>query len=230
MSITNTSNDTTLCVSFHFELRDAFRALFKNAKWNPGTKVWEVSNTAANASKLQKFVEMSKEAADAIALSDSVEATEAELQELQEKLDKLAKIKKAAIERKALFSELNEELEAARAKHAAEHAEVKKLHQDSLEEKKIFTSVVDESLKAHGVLQIVSKLQKIWKGHPSSAARKEFYELCGELEEAYDNIKSSTGLDLVALYEVSELNFNTNRSKTSTGEVYEDIYTTAVIV
>lgn len=229
-AITTTSNSETIFVKFHFELKDAFRTLFKNAVWSSSTKLWEIKNTPANTQKLQQFINGSQETADALELSDNFDATKAELQELRAKLSKFETLRADAIERKEKFAALNAELAATKVKHAAELTEVKKLHEDSVAEKKSFTTIVDEALKAQGVPAMVSKLQKLWKASPSSQGRREFQELQVDLESAYEDIKTAAKLDLTALWEISDINFNTARHKTSPDDLYAKIYSDAEVI
>lgn len=76
-----TTTTTQLLLQVPYELKESFRALFKTAKWNPNGKRFEVSNTAANKNKWEKFVEQSSAA---ITLMQDAERNEASAEQLEE--------------------------------------------------------------------------------------------------------------------------------------------------
>ena len=58
-------------IKFPFALKDAFRASFKSAKWNPDEKQWEVGTDGE--ARLRQWAEAAREAAEDIAAGDEAE-------------------------------------------------------------------------------------------------------------------------------------------------------------
>ncbi|MFM2319006.1 MAG: hypothetical protein RLZZ215_1627 [Pseudomonadota bacterium] len=131
MTITYSSNESGFLVKVPFDLKDAFKAVFKTAKWDSTTKAWQVGVRAEK--KIQQFIVDTRaqqaeiealEAAQAEqdALNYDLKALHAELTKFQADMD--AK-RQALQDAKALQSQLEESKKALSATQA-ELAEVAK--------------------------------------------------------------------------------------------------------
>lgn len=79
------SNGTYL-FRFPYELKDAFRTIFKTAQWDPIAKAFVVKATKANLTKWEAFVEQANTIAPELDGADKAEATKAELDKLASEL------------------------------------------------------------------------------------------------------------------------------------------------
>ncbi|WP_312587246.1 hypothetical protein [Comamonas terrigena] len=121
------NNKLTLYVPF--EYKDAFRELFKTARWDSFLEGWEVADTTANKNKFERFKELASSAAGAERLAKTDETSVEEMERVEATLSKrieAAKARSAAAKAAAarlapLVAEKHEALEQmARAADAAE--------------------------------------------------------------------------------------------------------------
>ncbi|QQX85275.1 hypothetical protein JJQ59_04865 [Cupriavidus necator] len=96
-----------LLVSFPFDLRDAFRAIFKTASWDSSRRAYVVKNTTANKNKLEQFKTVAASAVEALAAAEEAEASAQELGRMKEALEAA---KRAAEERTVAVAEAGTEL------------------------------------------------------------------------------------------------------------------------
>lgn len=110
---------------FAFELKDAFKAAFPSAKWDPDERCWKVG--VRSEKRLIQFAEEIKTAELAIEEADVVEIAGEKLVELRDMIAKARKSAEAASKAiggisavKTLTAELNSELAEAKAKEEAQ--------------------------------------------------------------------------------------------------------------
>ena len=124
MKIQETSDK--LQISIHFDLKDAFRGMFKTAKWSPTCKTWDIKNTTPNNNKLEQFrVSLDSSGAEqAIKDSDNQEATSTALAALTEQLATLAQTRTSLMKAKGSAEALAAQLANLKAQVATELAQV----------------------------------------------------------------------------------------------------------
>lgn len=110
---------------FAFELKDAFKAAFPSAKWDPDERCWKLG--VRSERRLIQFSEEIKTAELAIEEAEAVEIAGEKLVELRDMIAKARKSAEAASEAvggmsavKTLTAELNSELAEAKAKEEAQ--------------------------------------------------------------------------------------------------------------
>lgn len=83
-TLTETAN--TLRLTVPYALKDAFREIFKTARWNSSVKAFEVTPTTQNRNKWKKFLELSEHAVQELNNADELEATATELNRAVDKI------------------------------------------------------------------------------------------------------------------------------------------------
>jgi hypothetical protein len=76
-----------ICLTVPYELNPAFREIFKSAKWNPTSKVFEVKDTVQNRNKWEKFLALAEDASKVLATADFEDATAQALQQAAQRLE-----------------------------------------------------------------------------------------------------------------------------------------------
>src|SRR5690606_3859766 len=89
MEIIAREDGKSLVISFPYDLKDAFKTIFKTAKWDSGKKRWVVSNSTVNHNKLKLFIDKSQAALAALKEIEEQEATDIELATLEYQLKEI---------------------------------------------------------------------------------------------------------------------------------------------
>lgn len=121
-----TARNGDLLLQLPYDLKDAFRAVFRTATWSGVDKAFVAKDTTANRNKWAKFVAEADSAVAALSAQEDVEASEAELKAMQDELAKLtaeaeslrakaAAYRAKAAELKPQVAEAKEALVAAQA-------------------------------------------------------------------------------------------------------------------
>lgn len=76
-------------IQFPFALREAFRAVFKTARWEPASKTYVVKNTTANKNKFEAFKSASSDALSALNAADNAAATDDEFDRMRQALSQI---------------------------------------------------------------------------------------------------------------------------------------------
>jgi hypothetical protein len=229
-TITYNNISGNLSIKFPFDLKDAFRSLFKTAKWNPAAKAWEVKATTANENKLKKFIDMSQSALSVLSELDNIEATEMEIAKTQELIDKYEEILKKSLASKERHQDLNARLATAQEKYRADREVAINARNAANAEAQDFESQVKAALDELNVGSLISSLETIWKRGKLCGQRDEFYAVCRQLKDAYSSIKETHRLKIFAVYKAADINFNWSRTETSPATYYSHAIATAEVI
>ena len=216
MEIIAREEGKTLLISFPFDLKDAFKEIFKTAKWNPERRHWCVSNSKINHNKLQIFREKSQQALGALRALEDQEATEEELAKLESRLVDIESKTMAAIKSQQEFQVTLERIIELKAK--IEHAKPELINAQKAadEAEAAVKRIILEQLKKYNIDSLIGRLIHIRKQDTLSENRKKFASIKCEILEAHDKILDTTGIDFKALQEL----YDEKYSKTTAQDLF----------
>lgn len=199
MEITSRVLGNSLLISMPFDLKDAFKEMFKTANWNAFHKSWEVSNSKINFNKLERFKEQSTAAIAALIELENIEATDAEIEEMEKKLAKIESRTKHAIAVKANYQERINKLAEIKAIIEVANPSMLKAQREAEAAKEIVGKTIKAQVDKYGINTLISRLIYISKQYSNSANRSKFYAAQRELTDAHGKIYGCTGINLKAL-------------------------------
>ncbi len=234
-SITHTpsSDGETLLVKLPFELKDAFKGVFKSAKWVPEQRSWRVGNSAVTRNKLAAFVAASEPALSAFA--DKIRAEEeAELDErqtddmnralrlIQTELRDLAATTRATKEERSALCALRAKLDAYRPLlDAAKNTLAAEQHARDEESLRV-RERADALLKPFPELaDAISEARRGWRALKAGryGAKAGLVEAQRELLRIYERIEEVSGVRFTALLAA----FNCNANRTDRDDLPRDL-------
>lgn len=199
MEITAREEGKSLYVSFPFELKDAFKEMFKTAKWNADRRKWVIGNTKANLNKIELFKQKTEQAVAALQSLEDQEATDEELAKLEAKAAEIEAQTLLAIKSKEESASKLERINQLKAKIDAANPELNKARQEAEEADAAVKKVIRGLVNKHNIDSTVGKLIYNRKQFTVSERRKEFGTLQIELLEIRDKILAESGIKLKAL-------------------------------
>ena len=224
INIGETNNE--LVVQFPFDLRDAFRAIFKTAPWDGTRRAYVLKNTSANKNKLAAFVAAAEPLLSTIADADHAEATVIELERMRAALestrlliaDRAARTVASRRQLDALRT-LLDPLVAEAAAATDELTAVKTEREQALEPVKALCAEL-------GVPRAISSL-RYFSSRPfvTSQQKDEFGERCRSLRSASMKLAEKLGITLPFLDELADANHNRLDKLKDLFLRYDDIYT-----
>ncbi|WP_271007079.1 hypothetical protein [Pseudomonas aeruginosa] len=202
MEIIAREEGKTLLVSFPFDLKDAFKEIFKTAKWNPERRSWCVSNSKINHNKLEVFREKSQQALGALRALEDQEATKEELAKLEARLVDIESKAMAAIKSQQEFQVKLERIIELKAKIEHANTELINAQKADDEAKTAVNKIIQDQVKKYDIDALIGRLIHIRKQYSLSEHRKKFGSIQNDLLDAHDKILNTTGIDLKALQEL----------------------------
>ena len=215
MTITYSSNESGFLVKVPFDLKDAFKAVFKTAKWNSSTKAWQVGVRAER--KIQQFI---KDTAEQQAEIEALEASQAEQDAVEYDTKKLQEeIAKAqseiAAKREALKNtqSLKAALEEAKAALATTKTELNEVAEELATEK---ASAATQKEEIKQMLSSIIDLNRVFElkrvleqNHvPSDRTKKQrFAAAQDELLKMFRALQAA-GLESAGIWEMYQANIN----------------------
>ncbi|MFX0543837.1 hypothetical protein ACEWPM_019370 [Roseovarius sp. S4756] len=193
-------------VEFHYDLKDMFRKVFKNAKWDSGNQRWTVGNRSVN--RLKTWVDEMNASGlpHKIAMSDRVDLTERQVEKLRDmikgKANEIEREQKATADLQAevenlkktkdQLNEIKDELQKAKDDRKALEAEERKARQEVNE-------IVEGVVSISEIEELRMRMRQAWKSPTSknrdlfNASKEDLIEIRDILEE---NKIESDGIDL----------------------------------
>ncbi|WP_235199957.1 hypothetical protein [Pseudomonas monteilii] len=199
MEIIARAEGKSLYVSFPFELKDAFKEMFKTAKWNADRRKWVIGNTKANLNKIDLFKQKTEQAIAALQSLEDQEATDEELAKLEAKVAEIEAQTLLAIKSKEESVSKLERINQLKAKIDAANPELNKARQEAEEADAAVKQIIQGLVRKHDIDSIIGKLIYNRKQFTVSERRKEFGGLQVELLEIRDKILTQTGIRLSTL-------------------------------
>ncbi|TYB83405.1 hypothetical protein [Oceaniovalibus sp. ACAM 378] len=193
-------------VQFHYDLKDMFRRVFKNAKWDSRNECWTVGNRSIK--RLETWVaEMNASGLpQKIAMSDQVDLTDAQVEKvramIKSRLNDIESEQSACEAIKQAISDLAEtksELSALDAKLQKAKAERQKLEAEERELRDDINATVNDVVSISEINELRTSMQRAWRSQTSknrdlfSESQDRLREIRDELSE--NDIESDT-LDL----------------------------------
>jgi len=204
-----TESTTDLVVAFPFELREAFRAIFKTAPWDGGRRGYVVKNTTANKNKLTAFMAAAEPLLAAMADADKSEASVQDLDRMRNAIDDA---RRQVDERRAQASTAREQLAKLRAvleplaaEAAAAHVVLKSIEA----ERQISLAPVKTLCEQLGVPKAIASLRYFSTRKVMTREHKdEFDSRCRSLRAANKLLAERLGITLPLLEELASANYN----------------------
>lgn len=224
INIGETHNE--LVVQFPFDLREAFRAIFKTATWDGTRRAYVLKNTSANKNKLAAFVSAAEPLLSTIADAEQAEATVIELERMRAAVESARvlfadRAAKAAASRRQLdeLRALLAPLVAQAAAAADELTAVKTEREQALEPVKALCGEL-------GVPRAILSL-RYFSSRPFVTAEQkvEFNERCRTLRSANMKMAEKLGITLPVLDQLADANHNRLDKLKDLFLRYDDIYT-----
>ncbi|MDT4850423.1 hypothetical protein FQZ97_845730 [compost metagenome] len=199
MEIIAREEGKSLYVSFPFELKDAFKEMFKTAKWSSDRRKWVIGNSKANLNKIEIFKQKTEQAIAVLQSLDDQEATDEELAKLEAKVAEIEAQTLLAIKSKEESAAKLERINQLKAKIDAANPELNKARQEAEEADAAVKQIIQGLVKKHNIDSLIGKLIYNRKQFTLSERRKEFGGLQVELLEIRDKILAETGIRLKTL-------------------------------
>lgn len=199
MEIIARAEGKSLHISFPFELKDAFKEMFKTAKWNPDRRKWVIGNTKANLNKIDLFKQKTEQAVAALQSLEDQEATDEELAKFEAKVAEIEAQTLLAIKSKEESASKRERINQLKAKIDAANPELNKARQEAEEADAAVKQIIQGLVRKHNIDSIIGKLIYNRKQFTVSERRKEFGGMQVELLEIRDKILAEAGIKLKAL-------------------------------
>lgn len=202
--ITIKSFNSQLLLSFPFEAKDAFKAVFKTAKWSAADRAWVVADTTANKNKFNAFVESISALLDELQAAQSAEATAEQLAAAEAEVTKaIAAAKARTAAAQETIARLAPVVEAKRAELAALSAQ----KEAALAEEADAAAAIEEILEQHDVAEALAALRTFTRSYTKQtrAAAEAAQET---LIAAYREVKKTTELKISTLFELANISLN----------------------
>lgn len=169
MTISHQVIGKQLFMSLPYAMKDAFRTLFKTAKWSPERKAFVAASTPQNLKKWERFVEASGDISKILEQKDHEEATVRELEHLTNEMTRARDKIKHEIERaQDRTRELRREAEEAKAQAIA-------LRPALDEAKEKLNKVLEENKRAKDERDaVIAPVAKLYEEHRLESMLKEF--------------------------------------------------------
>ncbi|PRZ56442.1 hypothetical protein BX589_10192 [Paraburkholderia fungorum] len=221
---TPSSDGETLLVKLPFELKDAFKGVFKSAKWVPEQRSWRVGNSAVTRNKLAAFAAASEPTlgalADKIRAEEEAELDERQTEEMNRALRVIeAELQDLAIKTRAAKKECST-LGALRAKLDAYRPLLDAAKATLMAEKRARDDELlrvreraDALLKPFPELgDAISEARRGWRALKAGhyGAKAGLVQAQRELLRIYERIEEVSGVQFTAL--LAAFNCNTNRT------------------
>jgi len=202
MEITAREEGKSLLISFPFDLKDAFKEIFKTAKWDSDRKRWVVSNSKINHNKLDVFKEKAEPALSALKAIEEQEATDTELANLESRLAEIESKTRAALVAKQEYQAKIDKIAEIKAKIEQATPGLVDAQKQAAEAQEVVKKTIEAQVKKYDIDALIGRLIYIRKQYTLSEHRRKFGSIQGELIAAHENILSETGIDLKALREL----------------------------
>lgn len=229
MEIIAREDGKSLLISFPYDLKEAFKTIFKTAKWDSGKKRWVVSNSTVNHNKLKLFIDKSQAALAALKEIEEQEATDIELATLEYQLKEIESKTREALDSKVAHQSQIAKIADIKSKLELRNPELIKAQNEAAETKAALNKTIEDQVKKYNIDTLVGRLIYVRKQYTLSENRKKFGSLQGELIRAHEQILSTTGINLKALRELYDEDYR----KTSAQDLYyiaRDLHTNYDIV
>lgn len=215
MTITYSRNESGFLVKVPFDLKDAFKAVFKTAKWDSTTKAWQVGVRAEK--KIQQFIvdtaaqqaeiealeaaQAEQDAAeyDTKKLQEEIAKAQAEITAKREALKNTQTLKAALEEAKAILSTTKTELNEVAEKLATEKASAAAQKE---EVKQMLSGIID--------LNRVFELKRILEQNHAPSDRNKKQRFTAAQEELLKIFRTlqAAGLESTGIWEMYQANIN----------------------
>lgn len=223
INIVETASD--LLVAFPFELREAFREIFKTAPWDAGRRVYVVKKTTTNQNKLAQFKAAAEPLLADLAALESSEASPRELDRMREQVEAC---RRQLEERLSRVQAARDELAELRATIAPLEAEAASAlgELNALEQQRQLTLEPVIALCAEfGVPKALSSLRFFSSRSFLTATQKEeFEERRRTLCMANKGLAEKLAITLPVLEEFGSANYNRLDKVRGLFARYGDIY------
>lgn len=208
-----TKTGSAISIALPFELKDAFRSVFKTAKWSPAEKVWVISSRSEK--RLNEWINRihASSVLDQLSSSDQAEMNAKEIRQLENDIERIKAAAasaranaRASIEAAGELSKIREDLDAAKADRDAAVAE-QKAAQEQLDAVRRSVNEIVETVVS------IAEIEKLRKGmwfdmkRPKAVNKKWFNEKQGQLEEILEKLENA-GIGCDALTDAVNVNFN----------------------
>lgn len=224
-SIKVTESTSGLLVAFPFELREAFRAVFRTAPWDGARRAYVVKSTTGNKNKLAQFIAAAEPLLAAMTEADESEASVRELERLRDEIDVARRqieerSARASTARKQL-AELRVVLDPLAAQAAAAHVALKTIE----DERQMVLAPVKALCDELGVPKAIASLRYFSTRTVMTREHKdEFDERCRSLRAANAKLGTALGIMLPVLEELADANYNRLDKLRSVLARCEDVY------
>lgn len=175
-------------IKFPFELKDAFKAAFKSAKWNADYKRWEVG--LRSLARLQAWKSEAELAAESVLAMDEANLVNEDLKNVQRELDRVIADTGKLDDLKASTNIARRQLENAKAQ-LAKAKELKKAAEIALaNERNAVVSKLNEVIDVDAVKDAINVMGKNMV--PADRAKKERFEDARKtVKDARDKLRSA---------------------------------------
>lgn len=203
MTISHQVIGKQLFMSLPYAMKDAFRTLFKTAKWSPERKAFVAASTPQNLKKWERFVEASGDISKILEQKDQEEATVRELEHLTNEMTRAREKIKHEIERaQDRTRELRKEAEEAKAQAIA----LRPAHDEAKEK---LNKVLEENKRAKEERDaVIAPVVKLYEEHRLESMLKEFESAARCGYRGKNRLLEAFGALTRLIYDLNEIGFH----------------------
>lgn len=191
-------------IKFPKPLLEAFKLVFKSARWNPLAVQWEVGPRTGK--RLEQWAKEVKEAAEALAAAEEAEMAAQELLALREEIARVKMAINSLVEEKEKLATIRAMLDEEKATIALINSEKEKADESLKEEKRAVIARLKEMCDLEAVRQACIAMSKTHD--PSDRVKKARFKEAQQIAVREREILAKAGWGCEAVTYVATANIN----------------------